>query len=117
MDSASPALELCLPCRALSALAEELLAQGDVWRGQHTVGASWGKETSCHPQGEGSSGGKERPWRGYGECAERLWLELRGAGAVPEGDGTQQRVLMAVGGNSHTQSLDCRQDLTGGKRP
>lgn len=52
-----------------------------------------------------------------GRCAERLWLELRGAGAVPEGDGTQQRVLMAVGGNNHTQSLDCRQDLTGGKRP
>lgn len=28
MDSAPPALQLCLPCRGLSVLAEKLLAQG-----------------------------------------------------------------------------------------
>lgn len=50
--------------RGLSVLAEELLAQGDVWRGQHTMGVSQGKET-CHPQGEGSDGGE-------GESLERL---------------------------------------------
>lgn len=64
-DGTSCALALPPLHRGLSGLAEELLAQGNVLRGQHVLGASWGKESFCHPQREGSSGGE-------GESLERL---------------------------------------------
>lgn len=90
------------------------------------MGASQGKETSCHAQG-----GRGRCWRGrrvlgevQGRCAERLWLERAQTVSSEQqqllqkvvGGGTQQRDV-AVGGNSHTQPLGCRQDLIGSKRP
>lgn len=80
------------------------IGSGRVWRGQHGLGAPWGKENSWHPQGKGRAGGEgESLGRLRGALQKGSGCELRGAGAVPEGSlwlvrgETQHWVLVAVG--------------------
>lgn len=63
-DGTSCALALPPLHRGLSGLGG-VTCSGECFEGQHALGASWGKESFCHPQGEGSSGGE-------GESLERL---------------------------------------------
>lgn len=107
--------------RGLSVLAEELLAQGDLFGGDSVSWELPRGKTCCHPQGWAVLEGKESAWRGGGEMSRQALL-VRAQAVSSEELQLLQKVVgrwdSAEGTHGcATQSLDCRQGLTAAKRP